>query len=474
MSALNHWKIHLVYFVAFYFVLSPAWISLAQSWDQPGYSHGYLVLGIFLFLILRSTRSIVEDEIKPNYWAAPFLVFASLLWTLSFHAHIQVIQWMLLPVMLVFFHILVFGLRAGWQLLFPILFLGLGIPVWDYLHVPLQGLTVFIITHLLQMVGIPIFIDAFFVTIPGGAFVIAGGCSGLRYLLVMLTLSSLYAYLNYSRWVTKAALVATAILFGLTMNWLRVFIIIVVGHMTDMQSGLVKDHEFFGWVLFAIIFIPFFFLAYKYADWFNDDPPQVKNRQHFSGNLKTTSWIVAFVCTFTLPLIIKPVVSSIDGTEVPVFTGKLAPDRGLFIKPGYHGADFTVDRISSFRDSQIQVSFRAYDIQQQGKELIGYGNKPYSSNWQLENGYVKNNFHYQEVRHRFTGQHLLVALQFSISGYKVADKTTAKLLEMFKPLMTKTRSGVLILAAQCEKTCDGAEVLTQQYIADNLEQIENL
>jgi len=425
-------------------------------------------------LILRSIRTIDENQVKPNYWVAPFLVFASLLWTLSFHAHIQVIQWMLLPVMLVFFHILIFGLRAGWQLLFPILFLGFGIPVWDFLTEPLQVLTVFFVMHLLQIMGIPAVIDAFFVTIPAGTFVIAGGCSGLRYLLVMLILSSLYAYLNYSRWATKAVLVATAILFGLIINWLRVFIIIVIGHMTDMRSGLIDDHEFFGWVLFAIILIPLILLAHKYADWLNDDLPRVENRQHFAGNLKTTPFIVAFVCTFTLPLIINPVVSSTDGTEVPVFTGKLLSDRELFIEPVYHGADFAIDRISSFGDSQIQASYRAYDIQQQGKELIGYDNKPYSGNWQLEKSYVKNNFHYRVLRHRFTGQQLLVALQFSISGYKVAGETTAKLLEMFKPLMPKTRSGVLILATQCGKTCDAAEVLIQQYIADNSEQIEEL
>jgi len=289
----------------------------------------------------------------------------------------------------------------------------------------------------------------------------------------MLTISSLYAYLNYSRWTTRAVLVVTAILFGLIINWMRVFIIIVVGYMSDMQSELVKDHDFFGWVLFAVALIPLFILAYKYADWFNDDPPRVKKRAHFAGNLKTTPCIVAFVCTFTLPLLIKPVVSSIDSAEVPVFTGKLADDRELFVKPVYHGADFAVDRISSLQGSQIQASLRIYDIQQQSKELIGYDNKPYSSNWQLESGYVKNNFRYQVIRNRISDQQLLVAFQFSISGHKATGKTTAKLLEMFKPLMTKTRSGVLVLAAQCGETCDGAKVLFQQYIADNLEQIED-
>jgi len=130
-------------------------------------------------LILRSIRSIDENIVRPNYWVAPFLVIASLLWTLSFHAHIQAIQWMLLPVMLLFFHVLVFGVRVGWKLLFPILFLGLGIPVWGYLEEPLQGLTVFIVTYLLQMVDIPAFIEAFFVTIPGGTFEVAGGCYSL-------------------------------------------------------------------------------------------------------------------------------------------------------------------------------------------------------------------------------------------------------------------------------------------------------
>lgn len=470
MLTLNHRAIHLGFFVAFYFVLSPAWMSLAQKWNKmdQGYSHGYLVLGIFLFLMIRSIRSIDYNDIKPNYWASPVLVLASLLWILALHAHIQLIQWMLLPVMLIVFHTLVFGLRTSWQLLFPALFLGFGIPFWDYLTELLQVITVFVVTLFLRLWDIPAFIEAFFVAIPQGTFEIAGGCSGLRYLLVMLTLSSLYGYLNYSLWTTRIALVVTAIFFGLLTNWVRVFIIIVVGHMTNMQSDLIEDHDFLGWILFAVILIPVFFLAYKYADWFNDDSPPVQERGTSAGSFKITPYIVGFLCTFTLPLIIKPVASGISNADLPVFSGEVLPGQELFIRPIYHGADASVDRIFSFRDSTIQASFRTYDIQKQGKELVAYNNRPYSTDWRVKSVYLKNAFQYQVIRHRNTDQLLLVASQFSISGYKVTRETTAKLLELLKPLMSKSRSGVLILAAECGKTCNEAELLIQKYIEDNI------
>ena len=42
---------------------------------------------------------------------------------------------------------------------------------------------------------------------------------------------------------------------------MRVAIIITIGDATDMQSELVGDHQNFGWMIFAILQVPFFLIA---------------------------------------------------------------------------------------------------------------------------------------------------------------------------------------------------------------------
>ncbi|MEH6559786.1 MAG: archaeosortase/exosortase family protein, partial [Oceanicoccus sp.] len=60
---------------------------------------------------------------------------------------------------------------------------------------------------------------------------------------------------------TRTKLLGTAIALGLFTNWLRIYIIIMVAHFTEMESSLVKDHELFGWLLFFIVCLPLVYFA---------------------------------------------------------------------------------------------------------------------------------------------------------------------------------------------------------------------
>jgi exosortase/archaeosortase family protein len=43
------------------------------------------------------------------------------------------------------------------------------------------------------------------------------------------------------------------LLLALLGNWLRIISIVIVGHVTEMQSPLVSDHGTFGWLIFAAL-----------------------------------------------------------------------------------------------------------------------------------------------------------------------------------------------------------------------------
>src|SRR5690606_28122981 len=147
-------------------------------------------------------------------------------------------------------------------LIVPIGFLYFAIPFWDYLSMPLQLITVAVNEVGFRLTDISAEIEGVFVHLPGiGTFEVAHGCSGLRYLIVGLTLTTLFGYLNYDQWSLRFILIALGLLLSLVANWIRVFIIIYAGYKTNMESSLIEDHDMFGWWVFAATLVPLFWVA---------------------------------------------------------------------------------------------------------------------------------------------------------------------------------------------------------------------
>src|SRR5690606_1296824 len=110
--------------------------------------------------------------------------------------------------------------------------------------VPLQDITTAVVSRALDWTGITAHIDGYFVTIAAGVFEIAEGCSGMRYLTVSLALSTFYGLSWYARWRTRILLIAVAGAVAMVANWVRVYSLIVVGDMTDMQHYLIAESHY--------------------------------------------------------------------------------------------------------------------------------------------------------------------------------------------------------------------------------------
>src|SRR5690606_37229365 len=50
-------------------------------------------------------------------------------------------------------------------------------------------------------------------------------------------------------------------LLGLIANWIRIFLLILIGYQTKMETPLMADHETFGWVIFGLLILPAIYFA---------------------------------------------------------------------------------------------------------------------------------------------------------------------------------------------------------------------
>src|SRR5690606_34589281 len=115
--------------------------------------------------------------------------------------------------------------------------------------------------EMVRAIKMPAIIDGNSIYIPFGHILIADGCSGLRYFVIALAIGYIISYLNRYNEKRLLVVLAAAAAIGLLANWIRIFILILVGYQSEMQSSLMGDHEMFGWILFGLLCLPAIYFA---------------------------------------------------------------------------------------------------------------------------------------------------------------------------------------------------------------------
>lgn len=303
-------------------ITSPSWRMLLTLWTESGssYSHGPLVVAICIWLAFSQWGQLqsAAPAGKSQLLFALMTGFgASLIWTLGHMTSVSILQWLALPIIAAGLLIATSAQAVRVSTLAPCIGLYFALPVWALLVPMLQGLAVEAVSFAVHLLNIPAFIDGIEVSIPGGKFIVEGGCSGVRYLLVSLALTSLWSFLYLPKRKYAAALIGFAVILSILANWLRIFIIVAIGYKTQMQSSLMQDHEFFGWILFAFTLIPIFIFAIwserRCQQEQHARTQQPENSPQWSGR----SFILAVFLIGSLPLLAQVYLSTIKPQTAP-------------------------------------------------------------------------------------------------------------------------------------------------------------
>ena len=460
------------------------WLKFDES-----YSHGFLLLFVSIILVGKKLKA--ESRTAGFYplWFFPFCL-ALLGYSLGGILRVEAIQDLLLiPITLS-----VFAILLGWEqvrrLMFPVGVLFFAMPFWDYLSWPLQIITVSVNEVGLGLLGISFRIDGIYVYLTDiGVFEVAHGCSGLRYFLVGMSLSVLYGELNLKTISSRFVLVLAAVALSLLANWIRVFVIIYMGYKTNMQSGLIAEHDNFGWWVFGVSLIPLFlfgrFLEKRESS--TKNPTKSRCQNHTKGGFIASTCIAFFsILAFVgIPSSYGIITKEpnrydvrLDGEKYsPVFHKGLEgwrphinnPDRvfqqTLFKSFGLH---------SGLSTSPIMyyASIHSYDFQRQHAEVIQYFNKMYDAqHWkvihlfdiQTTGGKILKGLSLEE---RGTGKSVHVAYGYYVEGYWESDELHAKLAQLKGFHNSRTDASVFAFGVACSD-CNGTEAL-EVFINDSL------
>lgn len=249
--------IALLWAVVNYHVMRTLWV---HGFDDGTYSHAYLVPFIIVYLLYTCAQT-GKFELRTSvnrYWLI-LGCLVGVIYIVALFSQISLLYWFFSLALLI---VLVFQVfKFSWFLIFPLVYLILIYPFWGAFAPFFQDLSVFVVTLIMSFTEIPVFVENEFVTIPAGVFEIARGCSGLRYIIVSLAISSLYVYL-YLRTVKSALIFVIVALFGaLVTNWVRIVCLILIGHYTNMESSLMTDHNNFGWYIYIPVVLVQFYIG---------------------------------------------------------------------------------------------------------------------------------------------------------------------------------------------------------------------
>ena len=350
------------------------WLTLHELWRQINfsYSHGYLLLAASVWLIYERLAQRDYPLVMPAYSVLLLLALCSLLWLAAYATQVMVIQQALLPCIIACWFAAVFGWRVARSLFFPIVILFFAIPLWDFLILPLREIAVVVTQTVLDWLAIPALVDGFNIHVPVGTFVVAGGCSGLNYLLTGLVVGTLYAYMNLSSWWRRVIVVALVIALALLGNWVRIIALVLIGYATDMESSLVREHGSFGWVVFALAMGLFFLLV----RWIKrgDRAPQRPRVDSVPVNWRQV--VTAGVLATTAGLVFPGwgYWQQWQAVEGGALTVNVDPVTWQAIEPDWMPAYRGYDNVLAWRErganDPLDVLMLIYRQQSQGKELI--------------------------------------------------------------------------------------------------------
>ncbi len=238
----------------------PSTVALNRLWtDWPGetYTHGYLILLLSLWLIVRDRERLATTPVRPEPLALIPLALMSVVWVWLWRAAIQELQLLLLPLILYAALFAAFGRRMARAVAFAIGVLYFAMPLWGDINGVVQALSAKATGALIWTTGIPAYMDGDFVRLPTGSIEIARSCSGLHELIVGLALAAVYGKLSGEPWRRRLQWLGLMGALSLMVNWVRIFTVVIAAYETDMTSSLVKHHYWLGWWLFAFVFAAF-------------------------------------------------------------------------------------------------------------------------------------------------------------------------------------------------------------------------
>ncbi len=255
---------------------------MSKVWQNPDWSHGYLVPFFALYLVHQNRRKLLNDRHVGSLWGLVVIVFALIVYAAAVSTKFGYPQPLTIVLVLAGLVLLI----RGWETLkltwFPLAFLFLAIPPPERLYrevtQPLQQAAAFVAKHVLSMfpgvyeVHRAGFSIAYYMDSGSeGTFTVAGACSGMRSLMAFMAIGLAMAYLTPRPVWHRILLGVSVIPVALFCNVARV---IITGSLQMYGRGNLATgtpHTLLGLLMFGLGFAMYMGIIWMLDHLYVDD-----------------------------------------------------------------------------------------------------------------------------------------------------------------------------------------------------------
>jgi exosortase A len=242
-------------------------------WRSETFTHCFLVPPISLWLVWRRRHRLAQLPSRPVPWLLLFIAGACALWLLGELASVNAATQLALVALIVLAVPAVYGWAVARELAFPLAFLFFAVPLGEFLVPVMMEWTADFTVAALQATGLPVYREGLQFIIPSGSWSVIEACSGVRYLIASFMVGTLFAYLNFNGLKKRLVFALVSIAVPVLANWLRAYIIVMLGHLSNNQIAAGVDHLIYGWVFFGIVIGAMFMIGARWADPESGLPP---------------------------------------------------------------------------------------------------------------------------------------------------------------------------------------------------------
>jgi EpsI family protein len=194
----------------------------------------------------------------------------------------------------------------------------------------------------------------------------------------------LYAHLAYRSRARKLAFVAAAIVVPIIANWLRAYLIVLIGHLSGNKYAVDVDHLIYGWLFFGVVI----FLLFWVGSFWREDAASAGGRSAVVPDgamlalptAQRAPLYAAALAAIVLAALWRPIATTIDDAqsrapvnlEAVAGAGGWAPvaDPVADWRPRFIGPDAQRHQSFAGHGARVGLYLAFYRRQSDGNELV--------------------------------------------------------------------------------------------------------
>lgn len=362
----------------------PTASAMVGIWARSAtFNHGFIVAPIALWLVWRRQRHLAAEAVRPAPWLLPLTAGSAAVWLLGDLAGVNALTQFALVALLVLAVPTLLGVAFARAIAFPLAFLFFMVPVGDFALPTLMDWTAEFTVLALRATGIPVYQEGLQFVIPSGRWSVVEACSGVRYLIASACVGFLFAYLSYVSPWRRITFAAVSLLVPVVANWLRAYLIVMLGHLSNGEIATGVDHLIYGWIFFGIVILIMFAIGARWAErdpWRGPEEAAMPVASHPAAATYRPATLVAFALIVMAPHLALTAIERLDRAgpvrlaapgAVPGWVAGAGPTTW---HPAYVGPDAVLRGGYAKGGAQVGLQVVYYRGQDYARKLVNSNN----------------------------------------------------------------------------------------------------